>query len=148
VGRLEADFRPAPLPFQVILERSKAPRTPSGSTIRKGQPGRPRKPARKRLSLWIRVRLSEEDLGTLRSRAGGQPISTYLRQAGLGRDRRSKIPAANLEIAGQLARVGNNVNQLVRLAHTGRYPVQFESVLRQLCEMLAKYQRELLGSPR
>ena len=93
----------------------------------------------------LRVRFSEDDIDTLRQRADGQQLSTYLRQAALGRERRSKIPSANREIVGQLAKVGNNLNQLVRLAHTGRYPMQFEALLRQLYEKVAEYQRQLGG---
>jgi hypothetical protein len=93
------------------------------------------------------VRLSEEDFEILERRADGQFLSTYLRQIALGKERKTMIPAANREIAGQLARIGNNLNQLVRLAHTGRYPGQFESTLRLLYEKLAEYQRQLVQGP-
>ena len=92
----------------------------------------------------MRVRFSEADLDSLQQLADGQPLSTYLRQAALGRPARTRIPSANREITGHLARIGNNLNQLVRLAHTGRYPMQFESVLRQLYEKLAEVQRQLM----
>jgi hypothetical protein len=93
------------------------------------------------------VRLSEEEIEILERRADGQFLSTYLRQAALGKERKTMIPAANREIAGHLARIGNNLNQLVRLAHTGRYPAHFESTLRLLYEKLAEYQRQLVQGP-
>ena len=146
VGRLEA--RCPTSCFPVTVGRSKSQGPPSDFPGRR-QPGRPRKPPSQRRSRVMRVRFSEADLDSLQQLADGQPLSTYLRQAALGRPARTRIPSANREITGHLARIGNNLNQLVRLAHTGRYPMQFESVLRQLYEKLAEVQRQLMeGGPR
>jgi len=96
----------------------------------------------------IGVRVSEEEMAILEENSDGQDLSGFLRRAGLGEERAGKIPRANREIAGQLARIGNNVNQLVRLAHTGRFPPYLEPVLKRVFQELARYRRELLGRPR
>jgi Bacterial mobilisation protein (MobC) len=49
------------------------------------------------------------------------------------------------EVAGHLSRYGNNLNQLVRLAHTGRFPDHLEPLLRRLHDQIIRWRRELLG---
>ncbi len=61
--------------------------------------------------------------------------------------RAGEIPRANLAIAGQLAKLGNTIDQLVRLALAGQVPIQLEPMLRQLFGAVALYQRELLEGP-
>ena len=113
-----------------------------------GQPGRPRQAADKLRSERIRIRLSQGELAWLKEQAAGRPLPSWVRERLFGEPRvRSKVPAANLEVVGQLAKIGNNVNQLVRLAHTGRFPSHLQPLLRELYQMLARYQSELLGGP-
>jgi hypothetical protein len=115
-----------------------------------GKPGRPRKPPDQLRSQRIRIRLSESELALLKERAEGRPLPSWIRERLLEEPKgpQQGIPLANRLIAGQLARIGNNINQLVRLAHTGRIPVHFKPLLYKLYEAIARYQRELLGSPR
>jgi hypothetical protein len=115
-----------------------------------GKPGRPQTSPEKLRSKRIRIRLSETELALLEERAAGQPLPRWIRERLLGEPKSSlqKVPSANREIAGQLAKLGNNLNQLVRLAHTGRFPLHLEPLLKQLYQALARYQRELLGGPR
>ena len=85
----------------------------------------------------------------LEERAQGQPVSTWMREELLGRpwSGPQQIPRANLVIAGQLAKLGNNVNQLVRLAHRGRFLGHLEPLLKLVLRSVAAYQRELLAGP-
>lgn len=124
--------------------------TPPCSGRERGKPGRPRKSPEKLRSKRIRIRVSESELAVLEEQAADLPLPRWIRERLLGEPKSSlqKVPSANREIAGQLAKLGNNLNQLVRLAHTGRCPLQLEPLLRKLYQLLAKYQRELLGGPR
>lgn len=113
------------------------------------KPGRPQKAPDKLRSQRIRIRLSESELALLRERAEGKPLTTWIRERLLGEPGAPPqgIPLANRLIAGHLAKIGNNINQLVRLAHTGRFPAHFKPLLHRLYEAIAQYQRELLGGP-
>jgi Bacterial mobilisation protein (MobC) len=115
-----------------------------------GKPGRPRLRPEKLRSKRIRIRLSESELSLLEEQAAGEPLPSWIRERLVGEPRSSlqTVPSANREIAGQLAKIGNNINQLVRLAHTGRFPFRLEPLLKELYQRLARYQRELLGGPR
>jgi hypothetical protein len=59
--------------------------------------------------------------------------------------RPGRIPLANREIAGQLSRLGNNLNQLVRLAHTGRFPAHLEALLQRIFQEIVKWRRQQFG---
>lgn len=93
--------------------------------------------------------MSESELALLEEQAEGRSLPEWIRERLLGEPRRAlqRVPSANRAIAGQLAKLGNNVNQLVRLAHTGRCPAQLEPLLKKVYQALASYQRELLGGP-
>ena len=52
------------------------------------------------------------------ARACGLPPTTYIRQVILGAKPIARMPDARLAVAA-INRVGNNLNQLVHLAHTG-----------------------------
>lgn len=115
-----------------------------------GRPGRPRKAPDELRSIRIRIRLSERELAWLKEQAEGRPLPGWIRQRLLGEPKSPlhRIPVANRVIAGQFAKIGNNINQLVRLVHTGRFVQRLEPLLHQLYEMLVQFQRELLGGPR
>ena len=81
----------------------------------------------------------------LERNADGQQLSAFLRQAGLGQERPGRVPRANREIAGQLSRLGNNFNQLVRLAHTGRFPAHLEGLLQRILHEIVSLRREVFG---
>jgi hypothetical protein len=45
----------------------------------------------------------------------------------------------------QLARLGNNLNQLTRLVHTGRVSPRLEPLLEQIRDQIATFHRQILG---
>ena len=115
-----------------------------------GKPGRPRKAPDQLRSHRVRIRLSENEFALLKQRADGTPLPTWIRERLLGEPGApppQRIPLANRALAGQAARWGNNLNQLVRLAHTGRFPAHFKPFLHRFYEAVVKYQRDLLGGP-
>jgi hypothetical protein len=93
------------------------------------------------------VRVSEEELRKIEERAEGQPVSAYLREAGLGRQPAARIPSANRASCGELSKWGESLDHLLRSAETGRVAGHLEPLLRRLLEEIAKYRRELLGGP-
>jgi hypothetical protein len=111
----------------------------------KRQGGRPRKSDEEKRSGVIGVRVTEEERRIIERNADGQDLSSFLRQAGMGQLRRGRIPLVFREIAGQLSRIGNNLNQLVRLAHTGRFPAHLEALLQRFYAEVVKWRRQLLG---
>jgi hypothetical protein len=82
------------------------------------------------------VRFTEAQWQTLRERAQscGLPTSTYLRRVGLGAIPRQRPDIPEHRVVNQLARVGNNLNQIARKVNSG-IPVP-ESEIR---EALARY---------
>ena len=66
------------------------------------------------------TRFTQEQMAALRAhaRACGLPPTTYIRQVILGAKPIARMPDARLAVAA-INRVGNNLNQLVHLAHTG-----------------------------
>ncbi len=109
--------------------------------------GRPRKAADEQRLDVIGVRVSRKERAIIEKNADGRELSAFLRQAGMAQQPRARVPLANREIAGHLSRYGNNLNQLVRLAHTGRFPDHLEPFLRRLYGLIVKWRRELLGEP-
>lgn len=99
------------------------------------------KPRRAPLS----VRLNDQELALLQSRAGGLLLSTYLKQAGLGDAapviRRRQPPSADQRILATIlaaighSRLPNNLNQLAKAVHSGSLPVnaQTEADIGQAC---------------
>lgn len=111
-------------------------------------PGRPRKPDALKRSVVIGVRVSEEEKAIIEENADGRDLSTFLRQAGMAQQppgQPGRIPLANREVLGQLGRLGNNLNQLVRLAHTGRFPAHLGALLQRFYDLVAKWRQEQLG---
>lgn len=106
--------------------------------------GRPPKPPDQVRSLRIRVRFSDEELAEIKEHAQGNPLPEFIRKAvheELGRP--SEVPQPDPKVASQLARSGNYLNQLVRLAHTGHVSDQLEPMLRRLDDAIDRYRREL-----
>jgi hypothetical protein len=78
------------------------------------------------------IRFSEDEWQEIRERATrcGLSFGGYLRQLGLGFTPREHPAALDSEAAYQLARMGNNLNQIARAANSG-IPVP-ESEIRAL----------------
>jgi mobilization protein NikA len=113
----------------------------------KGRPGRPRKSEEEKRSEVISVRVSERERRIIEENAVGQDLSTFLRQAGMGQQQPGRIPLIDRWTAGQFSRIGNNLNQLVRLIHTGRIPEHLEALLQRMYREIVKLRRRLLGCP-
>ena len=65
------------------------------------------------------LRLSSSERLELENKAAeaGLKLSEYLRQTGLRRKIRSKVPEINREMYLELGRIGNNLNQLTKNCH-------------------------------
>lgn len=69
----------------------------------------------------IRVRVNDSEWNRLHENAGPFKVSPYLRALGLGQQvRKRATPKADPELIRQLARLGNNVNQLAKTANEYR----------------------------
>lgn len=67
----------------------------------------------------VNVYLTDDELCELKRRAGGLKLPKYLRDLGLSREAPIiHIPAGNLELADELRRLGNNLNQIARQLNT------------------------------
>jgi hypothetical protein len=66
-----------------------------------------------------KIRFTSEEWATITARAAdcGTPPARYVREAALGEMPRVRRPQINAELLRQLTRIGNNLNQLARLAH-------------------------------
>jgi len=75
-----------------------------------------------------------------RARVCGRAPARFIREAALGAVPRERRSAANAELVRQLARIGNNLNQLVARVHAGA-GLPTESVEAALAELLAAVRR-------
>jgi hypothetical protein len=75
--------------------------------------------------------------------AASLDLATYLRH--LLRTRRipTLAPAPTLDMVRQLSRLGVNLNQLTRLAHTGRVSPRLEPLLEEIRDQIAAFHRQL-----
>lgn len=104
----------------------------------------------------LSVRLNDQELALLQSRAGGLPLSTYLKQAGLGDDapviRRRHPPSRDQQILATIlaalgqSRLASNLNQLAKAVHSGSLPVnaQTEADITQACGDVRTIRQALL----
>lgn len=91
-------------------------------TRRRGKPGPDPFPPEALRRRRVSVYLTEGEYQELLRRAGmPRLISTYLRNAALGRDLpRQPIPEVNRELWADLARLAGNLNQLQKAINQGR----------------------------
>ncbi len=75
--------------------------------------------------------------------AASLDLATYLRH--LLRTRRipTLAPAPTLAMVRELSRLGVNLNQLTRLAHTGRVSPRLEPLLEQISDQIRAFHRQL-----
>ena len=97
---------------------------------------------------WLTVRMTAEEYAVLQAKAAGEEITlsdlarlVLLRH----RVRRPAIPRVNLAALDQLHRLGNNLNQLVKLLHQGRAPVGLKGVLDRLLALCGEIRSLLAG---
>lgn len=109
--------------------------------------GRPTVPVEQRLGPNLVVRLSARDHAAVRllAKRAGLPLAIYVRHTLFDCKLPTVAPAANLDILRELNRIGNNLNQLTRLAHTGRISRKLLSIVEDLAERIHGYHRALLG---
>lgn len=103
-------------------------------------------PTRERAARTIRlpVRLRSDEARALRDRAQecGMTIARYVRETALGAVPRARPRQVEMEAVRELARIGNNLNQLVHLAHLcGELPQEEE--LREVLEAVLAAARRL-----
>lgn len=97
---------------------------------------------------WLTVRMTEEEYRVVRAKADEEEITlsdlarlTLLRY----KVRRPLVPRVNLAALDQLHRLGNNLNQLVKLLHQGRAPVGLRGVLDRLLALCEEIRSLLAG---
>ena len=92
--------------------------------------------------------LTAREIGLVKRSAAeaGAPVAVYARTAVLHqRLRPPKLPAANVQAARELNRVGNNLNQLLVLIYQGRAPLELEQLTRDLSSTCEQLEQVLLG---
>lgn len=95
----------------------------------------------KRTPRKIRYLESEWDLIVARARECRKPPARYVREVSLGVVPRARRNRFEDRIIVELGRIGNNVNQLARLAHsTGRLPTRDElrTTLEEILELVRR----------
>jgi Bacterial mobilisation protein (MobC) len=104
-------------------------------------------PLQLRLSKVLRVRVLPEDYAAAVAGAAALSLdlATYLRYLVLNRHIPAVAPAPTLMMIRQLSRLGNNLNQLTRLVHTGRVSPRLELLLEQIRDEINAFHRQLLG---
>ena len=83
-----------------------------------------RKPESERRDRCVKTYFTASEFAQLReaAEACGRTYAAFVRAAALGEKPRAKPSHAAAEIVRQLAGLGNNLNQLTKLAHAGRAP--------------------------
>ena len=72
----------------------------------------------------IKIRVSEQEKSALLSRAGSMTLADFMRETALGRElvpqrKFREPPPADPALLRELARIGNNLNQLARASNAG-----------------------------
>ena len=85
----------------------------------------------------IELRVSATDKRAIAAKAkrAGLSVGDYMRRAALGKTIVERVPP---ELRRQLGAAGNNLNQLVRLANSGKLPGTGIEALNELVERLLK----------
>ena len=95
--------------------------------------------AKRTKALLVRVSPGEHRVLLERAKECGKGASTYMREVALGSVPRARPRRIEQQAIHQLARIGNNLNQLARVANaTGRIELsrRLEKVLNELIETM------------
>lgn len=94
---------------------------------------------------WVHVRVSAEQRRKIRERAAecGLPVSTFVRKVALGSVPRARPRRLEKEAVYHLGRIGNNLNQLTRVANASGLVAE-ERHLRAVTEELLAALRRLI----
>jgi len=112
--------------------------------------GRPKVADEEKLSRVVAVRLSERFHDQIKKAARGAGVKPGVFVRKMVEDGKvvvRRVPEANMDAVGALARVGGNLNQLLRLVQQGAVSVA-ERELEEVMEELKDVRRELLGMDR
>ncbi len=84
----------------------------------------------------VNAKVTEEEREIIRAKAHavGETLSNYLRRLALGHNLRPPRSSVDRDLVLQLVRLGNNLNQLTRLAHLRELP-DSEALERRLQEL-------------
>lgn len=122
-------------------------KAPAGSTSAPRRPGRPRSMAPRATSVRVRFTALELRAVDAKAAAAGLPRATFLRRAALVRRINApRVPAIHLRAVFELLRLGNNLNQAVKLVHQGRLSPDLESSIARLQETIDRYRDELTNA--
>jgi len=85
----------------------------------------------------INMRVAATDKRTIEAKAkrAGLSVADYMRRAALGKTIVERVP---LDLRRELGAAGNNLNQLARLANSGKLPGAGIEALNELVERLLK----------
>jgi Mobilization protein NikA len=111
--------------------------------------GRPPLPPdhRRRHILTLRLTLPERDALRRRAALARLPIAVYARQRTLRHTPPRSVPILNIRSVGQLGRLANNLNQLVKLAHQGQVSPDILPSLTLILAEVRRLRRLLVGLP-
>lgn len=116
---------------------------------RRRRGGRPRlaETDRRRVRVYLHLTAAEGERLAERAGATGFPLGTYVRIAALATRTSppAEIPQANLAVVLQLQRIGNNLNQLTRLANSGMLDPALGPTLDDIATKLQLFHRALVG---
>ncbi|WP_306532619.1 plasmid mobilization relaxosome protein MobC [Geobacter sp.] len=109
--------------------------------------GRPKKERAKVRNNRITVRLSDEELVALFQKSQCLLVSpsTFLRMAGLSQNLPAPLPEINLSTYQELGRIGNNLNQFLRLLHQQKVMAIPDEIFVELSDLLRQVRVELKG---
>lgn len=124
-----------PLPLATFPRKRRLFRDPRGRS-RRGRPGVP-DPSQFKTEI-VSVRMSPDELQAVAQRAHdcGKCLSTYMRTVALGSIPRARPRRIEQEAVYQLARIGNNLNQLAKVANATGQIRQVRSLEQALKELL------------
>lgn len=97
------------------------------------------------VKLSLRVTPAEHDLLHAKAREAGKPLKRVLLAAVLALRLPAPVPRVNRALSIELGRIGNNLNQLARLANGGN-PVSVDlALLREIAQLIRRVRAELHG---
>ena len=95
--------------------------------------------------LHVRLLPGEKEAALAEAEKFGLDLATHVRRVLLKRHTQKLVPQPTIEMIQQLRRLGNNINQLTHLAHTGRINPRLGSLLEQVLGAIDQFHRHLLG---
>jgi len=91
--------------------------------------------AAKEERIGLRLSAADKRAISVKAQRAGLSVGDYMRRAALGKTIVERVPP---ELRKELGAVGNNLNQLTRIAHAGKLPGVGIEALNELVERLLK----------